>query len=412
MHIFRVGGSVRDEVMGLTPRDRDWVVVGATEEMMLERGFKKVGKAFSVFLHPESGEEYALARRVIDKRAEGQGFVSEFDPSVTIEEDLLHRDFTINAMAIDDQGKLIDPYGGQSDIKSGDGILRQVGDTFRVDPLRIVRCARFHAWWPSMTNAPELSDLIVEMVEEDDLAAVQPERIWPEIVKALSGGEPVRFIEVLRAFGALRQVLPEIDALFGVPQPEAHHPEVDTGVHVILTLLQAQSLTDDPAIRFAALVHDLGKAATPVEAWPQHIGHEEAGVKLVEQLTERLHAPNDYKELGVIASRWHCHIHRAKELRPATILKVLEAADAFKRPQRLEALLIVSEADARGRTGLEDRDYPQVDIMRRAFEAANMVHAKQLIEEGAEAGPKLGGLLRQRRIQAIKASMALAGRVV
>ena len=400
MKIYQVGGSVRDELKGCTPMDRDWVVVGETVESMLGAGFVQIGENFTIFLHPETKEEYAMART---SRRPGDSCYdreADFHPAATIEEDLAHRDFTMNAMARASDGTLIDPFGGAGDIANE--TIRHVGDSFREDPIRVLRGARFCARWPGLTHARETMVLYEEMVEAGELDDLQPERIWQELVKALDTGGSVRFLEVLRIPGALARVLPEIDALFGVPQPEQHHPEIDTGLHIILSLIRAYHLTDDPAVRFAVLVHDLGKGTTPRSEWPHHRGHEERGVKIIEAMTRRLRAPNRFRDLGILAARWHCHVHNAKELRPGTILRILEAADAFKRPERLEELLIACEADARGRKGLEDRDYPQADMLRRALKAAETVTAKTLLEEGHEQSPQLGSLLRQKRIEAIK----------
>ncbi|MDP6346396.1 MAG: multifunctional CCA addition/repair protein [Alphaproteobacteria bacterium] len=403
MKIYRVGGCVRDHLMGEAGRDRDWVVVGATPDDMLAAGFRKVGKDFPVFLHPETREEYALARARRRYGGGRRGLGVEAHVAATIEDDLGHRDFTMNAMAIDEDGRLIDPLGGQQDLRNK--VIRHAGSTFGEDPIRVLRAARFAARYADFTVAPETLDMLGRLGQEGALAALQPERVWAELVKALAAPAPVRFVEVLRQAAILDKVFPEIDALFGVPQPAAHHPEIDTGLHTIMVLAQAGRLTADPIVRFAALVHDLGKGATPREQWPHHLGHEGRGVDLVKGFVRRLRGSNQYLELGVLAARWHGPVHRAAELRPGTLLKVLDAADAFKRPDRLEALLTTCKADARGRKGREDQPYPQAEVVRRAFGAARRITASGLIDQGEGAGPELGALLRQKRIEAIKAAL-------
>lgn len=398
--VYQVGGSVRDSLMGCVEKDRDWVVVGATPDDMLTSGFLQVGKDFPVFLHPQTKEEYALARC---SRRDGEG--REFDGVVyhrdaTIEDDLAHRDFTINALAMTKDGRLVDPFGGRSDIQNR--VIRHVGSAFNEDPLRVLRGARFAAVYPDFTIADDTLDMFRQLGTDGKLVDLQPERVWAELVKALRASAPWRFIETLRACEALVHILPELDVLFGVPQPEEHHPEIDTGAHILLCMKRVQMMTDDTATRFAVLVHDLGKGVTPQHQWPRHIGHEEAGVGMINDLAKRLRMPNNHRDFGALAARWHTHVHRADDLRPGTMLKLLEAVDAFKRPERLESLLVACEADSTGRKGYEDRAYPQADIVRTAYDAAKKITAKQLLAEGYDAGAKLKGILDQRRVEAMK----------
>lgn len=401
MKTYLVGGAVRDKLLGLPVQERDWVVVGATPEQMLEAGFKQVGKDFPVFLHPETGEEYALARTERKTGPGYTGFDFNADPDVTLEQDLERRDLTINAMAEEEDGRLIDPFDGQTDLR--EGVLRHVSPAFVEDPVRILRVARFAARYGKwgFRVAHGTNALMRKMVLNGEVDALVPERVWAETERALAEDTPVRFFEVLRGCGALARVFPEIDALFGVPQPEPHHREKDSGVHALLVLEQAARLTPDTRVRFAALVHDLGKAATPEEEWPHHVGHEQRSVELVEQLCARLRVPNDYRDLAVLAARYHGRCHRAFELRPVTLLQTLESLDAFRRPRRFEQFLLACEADARGRAGHEHDAYPQAEVFRQARQAAAGVDARPFARQGLE-GPQIAERLRQARIATIK----------
>ncbi len=400
MKIYLVGGAVRDQLLGLIPQDRDWVVVGATPEEMLARGFRPVGKDFPVFLHPETNEEYALARTERKTAPGYHGFHFHAAPDVTLEEDLRRRDLTINAMAMDGDGTLIDPYGGQEDLRLGR--LRHVSEAFAEDPVRILRVARYAARYGhwGFRVAHGTNRLMRAMVDNGEVDALVPERVWQELERALGEPTPSRFIEVLRGCGALARVLPELDRLFGVPQPRHWHPEEDTGAHVLLVVDQAARLTPDTRVRFAALVHDLGKGTTPREEWPRHIAHEERGVRLVEQLCARLRVPNEHRELALLVTRWHGHYHRALEMRAATLLKTLEAIDVFRRPERLDQYLLACEADARGRPGFEDAERPETALFRRAYAAACAISAREVMDAGF-TGAQIREEQHRRRVHAI-----------
>ena len=398
MQTYLVGGAVRDKLLGIPVKDRDWVVVGATPEEMLDKGFKAVGKDFPVFLHPETKEEYALARTERKSGKGYKGFTFHTSVDVTLEDDLQRRDLTVNAIAEDEEGKLIDPYGGEADLKQG--MLRHVSAAFVEDPLRVLRIARFAASL-GFKIAPETTRLLKEISETDELDALVPERVWTEMEKALTGKYPARFILVLRSCNALEKLFPEIDALFGVPQPKEYHPEIDTGLHTIMSLNQSVRLSDDPMIRFAVLVHDLGKATTPENELPHHRGHEARGVKIIDKLCKRFRIPNKYHELASSVSRFHLDCHRIQEMKPETILKKLEQLDAFRRPERFEQFLIACEADARGRASFEDRDYPQAEYFINALKTANEIDTKSLQEQGFE-GKALGKEIKKQRIKNIK----------
>jgi len=402
MQVYLVGGAVRDRLLGREVSERDWVVVGATPAELERSGFIPVGRDFPVFLHPKTKEEHALAR-LERKVAPGyRGFTTEFSPGVTLEDDLRRRDLTINAMAQDESGQLIDPYGGQRDLEAR--LLRHVSDAFAEDPVRILRVARFAARYAPLGFhvADETMDLMRKMVADGEANALVAERVWAETEKALGEPCPDVFIRVLRECGALRVVYPEVDALFGVPQPEKWHPEIDTGIHQLMALREAVKLGGSVAVRFAVLMHDLGKGVTPTDALPSHHGHEDAGVALVEQLAARLRVPNHLRELAVITARYHTHVHRASELRANTVLKTLESCDALRRPERFEDFLLACEADARGRKGLEARDYPQRQFFAAARAAAAAVVLTAEEREG-RSGEQIGQELRQRRIAAIAA---------
>lgn len=398
MKIYRVGGAVRDRLLGQPLVDCDWVVVGASEDEMLAAGYRRVGKDFPVFLHPETQEEYALART---ERKQGRGYTGfsvDAARSVTLEQDLARRDLTINAMAEDADGTIIDPYGGRQDLAAG--VLRHVTAAFVEDPLRTLRVARFAARF-GFVVAPETQALMREITDAGELSTLTPERVWRELERALDEPHPARFFEVLRNCGALAVVLPEVDALFGVPQPAAHHPEIDTGAHLLLCLTQAAQRGASSRVRFAVLTHDLGKGTTPPAMLPKHIGHEERSVKLLAALCERLRVPQAQRELATIVAREHTNVHRGLELRPATIVDLLDRMDAFRRPERFEDILLACEIDARGRAGLEHRDYPQAARLRRAFDIARSVDVATLVATHG-AGPKIKHLLREARIAALQ----------
>ncbi len=405
MQVYLVGGAVRDRLLGREVRERDWVVVGATPEELTRRGFIAVGREFPVFLHPETKEEHALAR-LERKVAPGyRGFITEFAPSVTLEDDLQRRDLTINAMAQDAAGTIIDPYGGRADLAAR--LLRHVSPAFSEDPVRILRVARFAARYAPLgfRVADETLALMRAMVASGEVNALVPERVWAEMQRALGEPAPQVFVQVLRDCGALAVILPEVDALFGVPQPVRWHPEIDTGVHQLLALEQAARAGASSAVRFAVLMHDLGKGTTPAADLPSHPGHEARGVPLVEAVCARLKAPTEYRELAVLAAKFHTHVHRAFELRPATLFEVLQQCDAFRRPERFAELLAACEFDARGRTGLEDRAYPQAALFAAVLRAAAAVSLGESERAGLD-GAAIGERLRRARIAAVAAARA------
>ncbi|WP_279049007.1 multifunctional CCA addition/repair protein [Cedecea davisae] len=402
MKIYLVGGAVRDGLLKLPVKDKDWVVVGATPQQMLDAGYQQVGKDFPVFLHPQSREEYALART---ERKSGQGytgFTCYAAPDVTLEQDLLRRDLTINAIAQDGTGELIDPYNGRSDIERR--LLRHVSPAFNEDPLRVLRVARFAARYAHMNFliAPETLALMREMADNGELAHLTAERIWKETENALSSRNPQVYFSVLRECGALKVLFPEIDALYGVPAPAKWHPEIDTGIHTLMTLSMAAQLSPEIDVRFATLCHDLGKGLTPKEKWPSHHGHGPAGVKLVEQLCARLRVPNEIRDLAKLVAEFHDLIHTFPILQPKTVVKLFDAIDAWRKPQRVEQIALTSEADARGRTGFEASDYPQGRMLRAAWAAAKSVSNKEVIEAGF-SGPAIREELTKRRIKAVAA---------
>jgi len=402
MQVYLVGGAVRDRLLGRDVTERDWVVVGATPAELERAGYLPVGRDFPVFLHPRTKEEYALAR-LERKVAPGyRGFSTEFSPDVTLEDDLRRRDLTINAMAEDGDGRVIDPHGGQADLQAR--VLRHVSPAFVEDPVRILRVARFAARYAPLgfRVADETLELMRRMVADGEAAALVAERVWTETEKALGESRPDVFIEVLRDCGALAVVYPEIYALFGVPQPEKWHPEVDTGKHQLLALQAAVRLNGGVPARFAVLMHDLGKGVTPAAVLPSHHGHEDAGVALVERLCARVRVPNHLRELAVIAARYHTHVHRAFELRSDTVLKTLESCDALRRPERFADFLLACEADKRGRTGFEDTPYPQRSFFARARDVVAAV-ALSPEERAGLSGEQIGQTLRKRRVAAIEA---------
>ena len=400
MEVYLVGGAVRDRLLGLPVHERDWVVVGARPEDLERQGYLSVGKEFPVFLHPDTKEEHALAR-LERKVAPGyRGFTTQFSPEVTLEEDLKRRDLTINAMAQKPSGELIDPYGGQRDLDAR--VLRHVSEAFVEDPVRILRLARFAARFADLgfTVAEETLALMKEMVASGEVDALVPERVWQETERALGETRPDVFFQTLRACGALAVIFPEIDALYGVPQPPKWHPEIDTGIHVMLAIRYAAKIGAPTSVRFAVLMHDLGKALTPRETLPSHHGHEEAGVPLVEGLSQRLRVPNGFRELAVLGARHHARVHRAAELRPDTLLKLFETTDAFRRPERFAELLLVCESDARGRTGLENKPYPQAAYLQSARAAAAAVQLSDADRAGLQ-GPEIGAKIRAMRLAAV-----------
>jgi tRNA nucleotidyltransferase (CCA-adding enzyme) len=401
MKVYLVGGAVRDELLGRTARERDWVVVGATPQQMLDAGYRQVGRDFPVFLHPDTGEEYALARTERKTGPGYRGFELSFSPDVTLEDDLRRRDLTINAIARAPDGTLVDPHGGRADLEARR--LRHVSEAFNEDPVRILRVARFLARYEPLgfSIAPETLARMRAIVAAGEADALVPERTWQETAKALTEPAPQSWLRALRECGALARIFPELDALYGVPQPEQWHPEIDTGLHMELVMQAVASLTPEPRIRFAALMHDLGKGRTPRTRWPRHVGHENAGARLAEALCERLRVPVDYRELAVLAARWHGLVHRALELRPRTVLELLETCDAFRRPERFRELLLACEADHRGRGGHRDRPYPQADRLREAQAKAAAIVLGEADRAGL-AGEQIGKLLRQRRLAALK----------
>jgi len=402
-----VGGAVRDALLGLPVSDRDWVVVGATPHAMISAGYLPVGKDFPVFLHPDTREEYALARTE-RKTARGyHGFAFHAEPDVTLQEDLARRDLTINAMAQDGEGRIIDPYGGQDDLKGR--LLRHVTPAFREDPVRILRVARFAARFTEFSVAPQTVALMQEMVQAGEVDALVPERVWQELARGLMEARPSRMFEVLRQCDALARLLPEVDRLWGVPQSAEHHPEVDTGVHLMMVLDMSARLAAPLPVRFACLTHDLGKGTTPPDALPRHIGHEERGAKLLRGLCERLRVPGECRELADVVAREHGNIHRSGELGAAAVVRLLERCDALRKPQRFERVLLACECDARGRLGLEDSPYPQRARLLAALAAAQGVATASIASEAQQhhaAGPQIGEWIHRARIRAVATALA------
>lgn len=397
---YLVGGAVRDALLGLPVGEKDWVVVGSTADAMIERGFRQVGADFPVFLHPQTQEEYALARTERKSGHGYHGFSVEFGPDVTLEQDLERRDLTINAIAEDDDGALIDPFGGRDDLD--ERWLRHVSAAFSEDPLRVLRVARFAARFEPLGFRvhPETQALMTDMVAAGELAHLTPERVWQETWRAMAAARPSAYVRILRDCGALKAWFPEVDALFGVPQDARYHPEVDTGEHLLLCLDQAAGA--EPEAVFAVLVHDLGKGATPRSEWPSHHGHEQRGVPLVDALCDRLKAPNVARRLGKVVCAEHLRCHRALELRPAKVLDLLERVGAIQHPDRLPPFVAACRADWRGRPGREDDPYPQADRLTAALAAVRGIQARDLDLEGLE-GPAVGERLREARIDAIRA---------
>ncbi len=400
---YLVGGAVRDALLGLPPGDRDFVVVGASVQQMLDAGYRQVGRDFPVFLHPDTGEEHALARTERKSGRGYTGFAVHADPSVTLEEDLARRDFTINAIARGEDGALVDPFGGKTDLDAR--VLRHVGEAFVEDPLRVLRAARFMARFAPLgfTVAPETLALMRQMAASGELATLVPERVWQELAKALRSAAPAAFLRTLRAADALRSVLPEVDALYGVPQSAEYHPEVDTGIHCELVCDMAARLAPgDDLIGYAALCHDLGKALTPANVLPRHLMHEQRGIEPATAMSQRLKVPNEHRELAVLCCREHLNVHRIAELKASTVHDLIAHCDGFRKPARIDQLATVCEADARGRTGHADTAYPQADTLRRLHAAAMAVRGEAIAAAGV-TGPAFGEALRRARIAAIAA---------
>lgn len=400
MKTYLVGGAVRDAILGLPAKEQDWVVVGSSPEQMLSRGYKSVGRDFPVFLHPHTHDEYALARTERKTAPGYHGFVFHASPEVTLAEDLRRRDLTINAIARDDEGELIDPYGGVADIENR--IIRHISDAFIEDPVRILRVARFAARFHLLgfTIADETQQLMERMVASGEVDALVPERVWAEMVKALAEDKPSVFFAVLRSCGALQRLLPEVERLYGVPQPPQWHPEIDSGIHSMMVLDQAAQLSTDTRVRFAALMHDLGKGTTPEDELPSHHGHEARSVDLVKQVCQRFKVPGKYRDLAVLVAQYHGHYHRIEEMRADTIVKMLLALDAFRQPQRFQQFLLACEADSRGRTGYEDVQPEQTERLQQYFDAANNVDTSALIKESMQ-GEAIRQAIQQARIKAV-----------
>lgn len=403
MQRYLVGGAVRDQLLNIDVYDQDWVVVGATPDELIALGYTPVGKDFPVFLHPKTKQEHALARTERKTSSGYTGFDCYFAPDVTLEQDLERRDLTINAMAQDQHGNIIDPFNGQADLKNR--LIRHVSDAFIEDPLRVLRVARFAAKLHHLgfTVAPETLELMLEISHSGELEHLTPERVWQEWHKSLSTRNPQIFLDVLKQCDALKVVLPEIDALFGVPQPEKWHPEVDTGVHTLLVAKQAALLSESLPVRFASQVHDLGKGITPESEWPSHKRHCHTGLKLIKKLCARIRVPNEFKDLALMVCEQHSNIHRAAELRPETKLKVLNKFDVWRKPDRLEDILLCCMADSRGRTGYEQIEYPQRDTFTNAYQAALAVNVQEIIKDGFK-GADIRTEMEKRRVEAIKAS--------
>lgn len=411
MKSYLVGGAVRDALLKLPVKDKDWVVVGATPQEMLDAGYQQVGRDFPVFLHPTSHEEYALARTERKSGFGYTGFSCYAAPDVTLEQDLLRRDLTINAMAQDDEGTIIDPYNGLSDLRMR--ILRHVSPAFNEDPLRVLRVARFAARYAhlSFRIADETIALMRDMTAAGELEHLTPERVWKETENALASRNPQVYFMVLRECGALKVLFPELDILFGVPAPARWHPEIDTGIHVLMTLSMAAMLSPDLDVRFATLCHDLGKGLTPKHLWPRHHGHGPAGVKLVENLCARLKVPNELRDLAKLVAEYHDLIHTLPILKPQTIVKLFDAIDAWRKPQRIEQIALTSEADVRGRTTFEATDYYQGRLLREAWKAAQQVTNKEVIDAGF-SGPAIREELTRRRIAAVEAWKNASGEML
>jgi len=406
MKAYVVGGAVRDGLLGEPVNDRDWVVTGASPQDMLDAGYLPVGKDFPVFLHPRTHEEYALARTERKTGPGYRGFVVHTAPDVTLEDDLRRRDLTINAIAQQADGTLVDPYHGVRDLRAG--VLRHVSDAFMEDPVRILRLARFAARWPGFSVAPETTELMRRMVDAGEVDALVAERVWQELSRGLMERAPARMFEVLRSVGALARLIPELDALFGVPQPPQHHPEVDTGVHTLMVLARCAATAQPLPVRYACLVHDLGKGTTPADVLPRHIGHEQRGERLIRGVNERLRVPADCGELALLTAREHSNVHGSASFDAKAVMRLLERCDAFRRPARFLQMLAACECDATGRLGLEDRPYPQRARLAAALKTVQDVDtgtvSAQAIERGM-TGPAIADAIRQARVAALAASL-------
>jgi len=404
MQVYSVGGAVRDRLLGREVSERDWVVVGATPGELERAGFIPVGRDFPVFLHPKTKEEHALARLERKVGPGYRGFTTEFSPAVTLEDDLRRRDLTINAIAQQEDGTLVDPYHGRRDLQAG--VLRHVSEAFAEDPVRILRLARFAARWPAFTVAPETTALMRQMVEAGEVDALVAERVWQELSRGLMERAPARMFEVLRGIGALARLLPEVDALFGVPQPPQHHPEIDTGVHTLMVLGRCAATQQPLPVRYACLVHDLGKGTTPADMLPRHIGHEARGEDLVRAVNERLRVPSDCGELALLTAREHTHVHGSAGLDAKAVMRLLERCDALRRPERFLQMLAACECDATGRLGLEDTPYPQRARLAAALKIVQEVDARAASTRAIERGLKgeaIAAEIRQARVLALKA---------
>lgn len=400
LKIYLVGGAVRDQLLGIEVKDKDFLVVGSTPDEMLAKGFKEVGKDFPVFLHPKTGDEYALARTERKSGKGYKGFSVDFSSEITIEQDLIRRDLTINAIAQTESGEIIDPFNGQQDLKNK--VLRHVSPAFAEDPLRVLRVARFAARFHHLgfTIAPETM-LLMQDLSKNEISELTAERVWQETQRALTTDAPWIYFEALRECGALKVLIPELNKLWGIPNPEQWHPEIDTGLHTMMVLEQATKKTKNPVIRFAALFHDLGKGETPKEEWPHHKGHEGAGVKVIQKACRRLKSPKEYQELAVQVSRYHLHCHKMFELRPNTILKVLKGLKAYRTPDFLKQFITACEADFNGRLYNEDKHYPQGELLWQCYEASKDIDNQELIAQGFE-GKKLGEAIDRARLKGIK----------
>ena len=407
MKVYLVGGAVRDQLLGLPVKDRDWIVVGAVPATLLYLGYQQVGKDFPVFLNPKTKEEYALARTERKSSVGYTGFICDFSPTITLAQDLIRRDLTINAMAQSEDGEIIDPYGGKQDLENR--ILRHISPAFSEDPLRVLRVARFAARYHSLgfKIASETLSLMAELAQSGELQHLTTERVWLETEKALNEKNPEIYFETLHKTGALRVLFPEIDALYGVPNPVKHHPEVDSFIHTMLVLKQAVNLTENnpilnkSAVRFAAICHDLGKALTPQNILPHHYGHEQAGIKPTRSLCKRLKVSSYFQELAELTCEFHTHIHKAFELRAETVITLFNRFDVWRKPQRFQEFLQVCLADTRGRTGFENKDYPQINYINQLLQAANEVDVQQVIADGFEK-QEIRNELTKRRILTVK----------